>query len=218
MKQYMNLIQRNRLFDGVSFSEFHSMLQCLNAKEYNYKKNEVIVFTGNVIDFVGLVLSGSVKIIKEDRNGNDLLLSEIGVGELFGEAFACAGILSSPVTIISNDNTKVLLFDYHKIITTCQRSCIFHAKLIENMLKIIAHKNLLLNQKIEVIGKRSLREKLLCYLEYERKGAMEFRISLNREELASYLCADRSAVSNELSKMQRDGLIRYHKNQFVMWD
>lgn len=218
MKRYMNLIQSNLLFEGVSFSEFHSMLQCLNAKECDFMKNEVIIFTGTKIDFVGLVLSGSVKIIKEDREGNDLLLAEIGEGEIFGEAFACAGISSSPVTIVSNVNTKVLLFDYHKIITTCQRSCIFHAKLIENMLRIIAHKNLLLNQKIEVIGKRSLREKLLCYLEYQRKDAIEFSIPLNREELASYLCADRSAVSNELSKMQREGLISYHKNQFIIYD
>ena len=168
------------------------------------------------MNFVGIVLCGGVNIINEDIDGNKLLLTEIGPGELFGEVFACAGIFHSTVTIVANGDTKVLCFNYDKIITTCHRSCIFHTKLIENMLKILAQKNLMLNQKIEIISKRSLREKLLCYFNYQCKGSKTFSIPLNREELASYLCADRSAVSNELSKMQKDGVIMYKKNQFEL--
>lgn len=214
MEQYYDVMKKNMLFQGVSQSDFLAMLQCLGAKEQSFEKKEVVVFTGNKIDFVGVVLQGSVKIIKEDLDGNELFLAEVREGEVFGEVFACAEIFSSPVTIVANENTKVLFLNYHKIITTCQRSCIFHGKLIENMMKILAYKNLMLNQKIEILSKRSLREKLLCYLQYESKGERKFTISLNREEMASYLCADRSAVSNELSKMQKDGFIQYYKNKF----
>lgn len=79
---------------------------------------------------------------------------------------------------------------------------------------ILAQKNSLLNQKIEIISKRTLREKILCYFSYQSRGSKAFYVPLNRESLANTLCADRSAVSNELSKMQKEGLIRYHKNYF----
>ncbi|WP_317854115.1 Crp/Fnr family transcriptional regulator [Chakrabartyella piscis] len=216
MKKYFEIMKNNLLFGDITSEELESMLGCLEAKEQNYVKREVILFTGNPIDFVGMVLSGSVKIIKEDLDGNDMLLAEIGVGELFGEVFACAEISHSPVTIVAMDHTKVMFFKYQKIITTCQRSCVFHAKLTENMLKILAQKNLLLNQKIDILSKRSLREKILCYFMYQCKGEKKFSIPLNREELASYLCADRSALSAELSKMQKEGLIQYQKNQFEL--
>lgn len=216
MKKYLDIMRNNLLFGGITPLELESMLGCLEARSQSYGKKETILLSGSPIDFVGMVLSGSVKIIKEDMDGNDVLLAEIGVGELFGEVFACAEISHSPVSIVAMDNSEVMFFNYQKIITTCQRSCVFHAKLTENMLRILAQKNLLLNQKIDILSKRSLREKILCYFMYQSKGKRVFAIPLNREELASYLSADRSALSAELSKMQKDGLILYHKNQFEM--
>ncbi|MFI3171244.1 MAG: Crp/Fnr family transcriptional regulator [Eubacteriales bacterium] len=214
MNQYINVLRTNPLFGDISESELMSMLVCLNMKERSYKKKEMIVMAGQSINFVGVVIDGSVKIIKEDMDGNEVLLTEIGRGELFGEVFACAGITKSPVTIQTSEHTRILLLDYYKVISTCEKNCVFHKKLTENMLKILADKNLILNQKIEVISKKSLREKIMCYLVHQSKGRKRFTIPFNREALANYLCADRSAVSNELSKMQKDGVIRYKKNEF----
>jgi CRP-like cAMP-binding protein len=190
------------------------MFNCLSARTDYYKKDDIILLSGNTVDFVGLVLSGNVKIIQEDKNGNIVIITEIAASEIFGEVFACAGISQSPVTIIAKEDVKILFINYKKIITSCTSSCIFHTKLIENMLKLIAKKYLELNQKIEILSKRTTREKLLFFFDMQRGIAKKFTIPFNREELAHYLCVDRSAMSNELCKMRNEGLIIFNKNIF----
>lgn len=207
-------VKSNSLFRGIAFSDFERIVPCLSAKTVVYKKDDVILLSGDAANFVGLILSGSVQIIKEDRSGRSAILTKLGVPELFGEVFACAEITQSPVTVLAAEDAEILLIDYRKIITSCIAACPFHARLIENMLKLIARKNLLLNQKIEVLSKRTTREKLLAFFEIQRGMAKRFTIPYNREELAHYLCVDRSAMSNELCKMRDEGLIRFQKSTF----
>jgi len=214
MKKIFETLKGNPLFQEIAFSDFELMLNCLAARTLRYQKDDIILLSGDAVNFVGLVLLGSVKIINEDVNGKTALLAELGIADSFGEVFACAGVDHSPVTIQAAEDTEVLFIDYRRIITSCSSACPFHAKLIENMLKLIAHKNLSLNQKIDVLSKRTTREKLLCYFDIQRGAARKFRISLNREELASYLCVDRSAMSNELGKMRDEGIISFTKNNF----
>lgn len=214
MKRLFEMPRSNPLFDGIAFSDFERMFDCLSARKKRYEKGELILLSGNPVNFVGLVISGSVQILKDDEDGRVTLLAELGASELFGETFACAGIDHSPVTVIAAENSEILLMNYRKIITTCKSSCSFHAKLIENMLNVIARKNLMLNQKIEIISKRTTREKLMSFFDVHRGAAKKFTIPFNREELAQYLCVDRSAMSNELSKMRDEGIIKFDKNIF----
>lgn len=214
MKKIFEVIKDNPLFDGIAFSDFEKMLDCLSAKTISYKKDDVILLTGDSVRQPGLVLSGSLKIIKEDINGNISIITEVGPSEIFAEVFACAGVSHSPVTILAVEDCNILFLDFNKVTTVCSSACKFHSTLIQNMLKLIAAKTLMLNQKIDILSKRSTREKLLCYFDYQRGAAKKFSVPFNREELASYLCVDRSAMSNELSKMQNEGLIRYKKNLF----
>ncbi|MDR2899520.1 MAG: Crp/Fnr family transcriptional regulator [Clostridiales bacterium] len=214
MEKIFNAIEKNPLFTGIAPGDFKSMLNCLSARMADFKKNEVILLSGNPVNFVGLVLSGSVQVIKEDKEGNTTILTELGASEIFGETFACAGVNESPVTVLAALDTSVLTMDYRKIITLCSSNCPFHAKLIENMLKVIALKNIMLNRKIEILSKRSTREKIMCFLEAYMGEDKIFTIPYNREELASYLCVDRSAMSNELSKMRNEGIIDFYKNRF----
>ena len=190
------------------------MSNCLSARTIRYRKDETILRSGNTMRFIGLVLSGSVNIIEYDYNGNTAIIARFTVPELFGEAFVCAGISHSPVTIQAAEDTEILSLDYQKVIKTCTSACPFHAKLVENMMKQIAQKNLFLVQKISILSKRSTREKLLHFFETQRGGSNQFTIPLNREELANYLCVDRSAMSNELCKMRDEGLIKFQKNKF----
>ena len=196
------------------FSDFEQLFNCLSVKTAYFKKDEVILLSGETINFVGLVLAGGVQIIKEDMDGRITILTELGVSEIFGEVFACAEITQSPVTIIATENAEIMLMDYKKIITSCTAACPFHARLIENMLKLIAQKNLMLNQKIDILSKRTTRDKLLSYFDAQRGMAKKFTIPYNREELAQYLCVDRSAMSNELGKMRDEGLIKFTKSTF----
>ena len=214
MKKIFEAVKSNPLFRGIAFSDFEKMFSCLSAREKTYKKGEFILLSGDAVSFVGLILSGSVKILKEDAGGNITILTELSVSDSFAEVFACAGVSQSPVTIEAASDAEILLIDYRRIITTCPSACPFHAKLIENMIMLVAQKNLLLNQKIEILSKRTTREKLLCFFDIQRGAAKRFIIPYNREELAHYLCVDRSAMSNELCKMRDEGLIRFQKNSF----
>jgi len=214
MKKIFDTLKENPLFHGIAFSDFEAMLGCLSAKSGSYGKDDVILLSGDTVSFVGLILQGGVKIISEDVNGNTALLSELGVSETFCEVFACAEIDHSPVTIVAAEDTEVLFVNYKRIITSCSAACPFHTRLIENMLKLIAMKNISLNKKIEILSRRSTREKLLCFFDFQRGAARKFAIPFNREELAHYLCVDRSAMSNELCKMRDEGLISFERNRF----
>ena len=214
MKNIFEAVKNNPLFKGIAFSDFEGMFGCLSARTVNYKKGDIILLSGDAVSFVGLILSGSVKIIKEDMDGHITILTELFVTDIFGETFACAGVSHSPVTIETASDAEILLIDYKRIISSCSSACPHHTRLIENMLGLLAMKNLMLNQKIEILSKRTTREKLLCFFDAHRGAAKRFTIPYNREELAHYLCVDRSAMSNELCKMRDEGLIDFQKNNF----
>jgi CRP-like cAMP-binding protein len=215
MKRLFEAPKGAPLFDGIALSDFEKMFDCLSARKKVYQKDEVILLSGNLVSSIGLVISGSVKITKTDMDGRMIILAKMGASKLFGETFACAGIDHSPVTVIaSDDDTEILFMNYRKIITTCPSSCFFHNKLIENMLKIVAKKNLMLNEKIEILSKRTTREKLLSFFDLHRGNQKIFKLPFDREEMAQYLCVDRSAMSNELGKMKKEGIIKFKKNVF----
>ena len=214
MKKIFEVLKHNLLFQGIALSDFDRMMHCLSAKTASYKKDGVILLSGNAVNYVGLIVSGSARVIKEAIDGNITIIANLAISEIFGAVFACAGITQSPVTIQAAEDTKILFINYKKVITTCSVTCPFHARLIENMLQLIARKNLLLNQKIEILSKRTTREKLICFFDSQRGTAKKFTIPFNREEMAHYLCVDRSAMSNELCKMRDEGLLIFKRNTF----
>ena len=192
------------------------MLTCLGARTASYSKNQTIFWEGEPASLIGVVLSGKVQIAKDDFFGNRNIISMIGASQLFGEAFACAGVEKLPVTATAVTDSEILLLDCRRVITTCGNSCEFHNQIIANLLRIVAAKNIMLNQKIELTSKRTTREKLMAYLLMQAKQNKShiFAIPYDRQELADYLCVERSAMSAELSKLRREGRIDYHKNQF----
>ena len=218
MKEPILIPKKVPLFEGIAESELQSLLSCLSAKVRTYKKDEFIFSVGEPASLVGIIRSGDVHIVKEDFLGNRTIIAALSTGELFGEAFACARVKNLPVSAVATTECEIILIDFQKIISTCSSSCGFHSRMIENMLGIVASKNVMLNQKVEVISKRSTREKIIAFLSMyaQRTGRRQFEIPFNRQELADYICVERSAMSTELSKMQKDGLIRTTKHQFEL--
>lgn len=218
MKNYFNILRTCTLFRGIEEVETSAMLECLGASVKAYGKGAYIWMAESKAAQVGIVLSGSVNIIKEDYWGNRTILTKAEKGEMFGEAFSCANMERLPVGVVATENTEIMLIDCKRIITTCSSACIFHSKLIENMLKTLAEKNIIMTQKMEHMGKRTTREKLLSYLSGQAVKAKSnsFTIPFDRQELADYLSVDRSAMSNELSKMRDEGILSYRKNSFVL--
>lgn len=216
MKKYLNILKKNSLFTGIDENDLENMLGCLSANVKSFSKNEIIYMAGNRISKVGIVVEGRVHLIKEDILGNRNIIAQIDIGQMFGEAFACAGTDNLPISVMASANCTVMFIDYKKVITTCNNSCTFHHRLLENMLNILAMKNILLNNKIEHISKRTIREKVLSYLlaQAQQEGKTSFKIPFNRQELSDYLCVDRSALSNELSKLRDEGKIEFNRCEF----
>ena len=216
MQQLFDVIRHNPLWNGIDHSDFERMSPCLETITKRFSKGDDILRSGDPLRHIGLILSGGVRVIKEGIDGNVLILAELGAPELFGEVFACAGVAHSPVTVQASEASEILFMNYRRIISTCSSACGFHGRMVENMLVILAKKTMLLNQKIDILSQRTTREKILAFLDAQRGAGKQVTIPFNREEMARYLNVDRSALSNELRKMQDVGLIRFHRNVFEL--
>ncbi|MDL2233316.1 Crp/Fnr family transcriptional regulator [Ruminococcaceae bacterium OttesenSCG-928-L11] len=218
MHSFFETIKKCPLFADIQDSDLESLLRCLAATRHTYSRDAFVFHADDAVESVGVVLAGSVHILQEDFWGNRTILAHGGEGDLFGEAFSCAGAERLPVSVMAVEPAEILLINYRKIITTCPNSCGFHVTLIRNMLHILARKNMMLTQKLEVLSMRTTRDKLLAYLSARAVAEQSNRIVIpfSRQELADYLCVDRSALSRELGKMQREGLLRYDKSRFEL--
>lgn len=220
MEKRIAVLRLNELFYSIDATDIPGMLQCLAVEFAEYQKEETVFLAGQPATRIGIVCSGEVQVMRDDIFGNRNIMTKLGASEMFGEAFACARVDTLPVSVVATQPSTIALLDYRRIITMCANTCPFHSKLIENMLSILAQKNVGLRQRIEVLSARSTRSKLMLFLsmQAERSQSTEFDIPFNRQELADFLSVDRSAMSSELGRMQEDGQIRFHKNHFALLD
>jgi len=207
---------RSPLFAGIGPEDMEGMLGCIGYHVREFQKGEIIAFEEENINHVGVVMDGAVDMIKEDVWGNRTMLLRSYRSDIFGETFACGEDSLAVVSFVASRDSKVLFLSFCRVMHTCSHACVFHQTLIENMVRIIAQKNRELMRKVEVVSKKSLREKILAYLsiQSQSQGKKRFEIPLGRVEWAEYLCADRSALTRELAKMKEEGLIDYHRNLF----
>lgn len=204
------------LFAGIAPEDRGPMLGCLGARMLEVGKNQVIFQEGDPANWVGIVLEGCVQMVREDYYGNRSILARIGPLGLFGESFACADVQTLPVSVVAVEDSTVLIIDSRRITVTCANACGFHNQMIFNMLKVVANKNLVLNQKIEITSKRTTREKLMTYLLAQAKlhNSDTFTIPYDRQALADYLEVDRSAMSAEISKLRKEGVLDCTRSSF----
>ena len=216
MKDLTPKLQGCPLFDGIDPTDLTGMLGCLGARPISAMKGQPIFREGDPAIHVGIVLSGSVQIIREDFYGNRSIMAHLGPKQLFGESYAFSGVPTLPVSVIADEDTEVLLLDSRRISTCCSNACSFHNRVIFNLLHLVAVNNLVLHQKIQITAKRTTREKLMAYLLSQAKvqGSNAFTIPYDRQELADYLEVDRSGLSAEISKLRREGVLESEKNHF----
>jgi CRP-like cAMP-binding protein len=217
---YSSVLIKNALFSRIDRAELGGILDCLKASVGRYKKGDYIIAAGEETRRIGVMLSGQAAVYKDDILGNRSLITLIGPSDMFAESFLCAGITSSPVTVEAGADSEIMLLPFDRIIKTCTSCCSYHNTLIENMLGILARKNIMLSEKIDHIAKRTTRQKLASYLlgQATLKGGGSFSIGLDRQSLADYLCVNRSALSRELSGIAEQGILKFHKDRFVIYD
>jgi CRP-like cAMP-binding protein len=209
MEKYFEILSKCPLFHGIEQSDLNAMIQCLNAKLVEVKKDAPVFLEGDLAQFSGVVLSGAVQVVQDDYYGNRSILSVLYPSEFFAEVFFCAGLETMPVSVIALQDSKILLLDCKCILTVCSDACQFHSQLLKNLLQGMAQKNLALTQKIRYMSQKTTKDKLMAYLldQAKKHEHPEFTIPYNRQALADYLGVERSAMSAEISKLKKSGQI-----------
>lgn len=206
------------LFENINESALDKLLVCIRSFKKEFHKGQTIYMDTDDIPYVGIVLYGSVHMIKEDIWGNSSLFTFFGPGELFGESFAVQKNISSSVIFKAAENTKVLFLAASNIIHSCPNACAFHAQISTNLFHLLGMKNQKFINKIEILSKGSIREKLLAYISQlaQEQNSKYVNSPLSRVALADYLSVNRSAMIRELSKMRDDGIIDFDKDTFIV--
>ena len=220
MEKYLSILRNSPFFKGLTDDEILSILHCLNATVISKERDSYIFRAGDSTEVMGLVVSGCVLIIQEDIWGHRNILSKCFTGDFFGEPYAASQRAVLNISVVADENCEIIFLNVKRLLVTCPTACDHHQKLIRNMVSVLANKILILNDKITHVGKRTTRDKILSYLSAEaiRHSSLSFDIPFGRQQLADYLGVDRSAMSNELGKMQKDGLIEVKRNHFRILD
>ena len=215
----MAQIQNTMIFRGMTEEEISSALSCLQAEEKRYEKGQILLHAGSVTEKMGLVLEGSVTVESNDVWGNRTILSHIGRGQFFAETYAILQEEPLLVDVTANEDSRVLFLKTGSLSRFFSSSSGWACKMTANLLTISAHKNLHLSGRSFHISPKSVRGRIMAYLNTVslRKHSKEFDIPFDRQQLADYLNLDRTALSKELGKMQKEGLILTRKSHFIVY-
>ena len=218
LEKYYNQIKNSPVFYGMNDEELRGLLECFNARIRRYEKDEMIIRQGDMIANIYLILDGEVNIEKDSYWGRRIIISRLSRNDNLALSFVGSKDVESSVDAIAIKDTLVLILSYEKCTSMCQNACTRHKVLINNLFQILSRENIELIQKIENVSQKTIRDKLLTYLsnEAQKRHSNSFDIHFNRQDLADYLNVDRSAMSFELSKLQKEGLIEYDKNHFEL--
>ncbi len=204
------------LFENIENNNVVELLQCIGIETKAFKKGAFILKTGSKIDFLGVLLSGNAICRKTDFSNNPVEIEKLKTNDIFGHNIVCCGLNKSPFDIIAENNCEILFIPFEKVVTPCNKLCSYHLQLIKNIMKMISKRNSILNNQIDIIGQRTIRQKILALLEVYKTDGKEFSIPYSREEMAKFLCVDRCALSRELSKMRDEGIIKFNRNNFEL--
>ena len=213
--EMLPVLTSSPLFCGIAAEELPGLLSCVEARRQSFQKGDLMLRRGERTTRLGLVLSGTVHIVREDFWGNRSIVGLAAAGEIFGESYALAGE-PLEVSVQAASDGEALFLSGEKAVSGCAQVCAFHGQLSRNLLALLAAKNRMLTEKMRHMARRTTREKLMSYLSAQalRAGQAEFDIPLDRQQLADFLAVDRSAMSAALGKLRDEGVLEFHKNHF----
>ena len=214
----MMLAKQSAIFDGIGTDNLSALLSCLGAKRRRLARGEALMLTGDKADRIGILLSGALSVSTYDLEGRRTIIKRIGPTEIVAAAQSLSGAEAMSVDVEADEDSDVLLVKTERILSPCENACMFHVRLVRNLMKTLAVKTIELNRKIEILSHRSTQDRLMVYLRSvaQQKGSAEFDIPFDRQQLADYLCVERSALSAEISRLSKLGLITSRKNHFAI--
>jgi CRP-like cAMP-binding protein len=218
--KYTDVLMKSALFQNIQPDDLKTMLTCLNPKISKFQKNDLIAVAGDKFENMGIMLSGEAVVIKENASGNRMMMACLKEGDLFGEVVVFSAKSRWPATVIAQKPCLVMFISRQKIIGQCENVCVWHRKIIENMLKLISEKTILLNKKVEYLSMKSMRGKISSFLmeQYARAGNTTFMLPMLRNELADFLNVSRPSMSREMGRMRNEGVIDFHRSSVQIKD
>lgn len=210
------ILSRSPLFAGIEKSKIAPLCACMGCTSGVYRKNDVIILQGDRVGKAGILLRGSIRAESSGYSGEQIIQARLRAGDVFGDALMAVPEKESPVSIIAEEETQVLFLPFAGIMNGCEKNCLAHQQVRFNLMREIAEKFWNLNRKVAYLSIRSLRGRIAEYLndEMKRSRSQTLYIPYTREELAALLGVNRSALSRELSRMAREGLISVYRSSF----
>ena len=209
--KYLETVINSGLFRHVRKSDYISVFEKLSISERNFKRGETIYYQGDVIDQLCIVERGSVRGEKTYPNGDIHIVSIFDEGSIVALEIPLSRKKTSPIDVIANENCRMVVVSIQSIEQSRHRDQL-HRALIE----MLADDNVRMANKIEILAERGLRDRVLVYLNVlaRKSGTDTVQVKMSREQMAQYLCVNRSALSNELNKMKREGIIDFRRGEF----
>ena len=194
------------LFNNISEKNKEKLLKMLRAHTYNYTKNLKILSINRGENYIAIVDSGYIQIIQNDYNGEQFISDRLYEGAVFGPMFS---IINNECDIITKEDSRVTIIDYDEIINNTNFNNVFYKQFIQNLLMIVSEKIKEKNERIKIITKKTIRNRLLEYFKlasnYNTNKTIYLPFSIT--ELAEYLAIDRCAMSRELKNLKEEGFI-----------
>ena len=212
---------KSPLFQGISHEEYQAMVVCFQAVRKIFRADELIYDLTDVnTDRVGIIERGEAAVIRVDEMGISTVMEELRLGGVFGQSLAFAGSVNDSVQVVARSTCEVLFIDYPHIFKRCERACTHHSILVQNMLRLIAEKAQGLSERVDVLSRRSIREKLLCYFRQlaDKEGAEQFTLPFSLSTLADYIATDRSAMMRELKRLREEGIVASEGRIFTLYE
>ncbi len=213
IKEYQKILQKSPLFEGTDEKALKHILGCMEARVSSFEKGETIYHYGEPISWAGIVLAGKAALITPGRDGEESCIRIAGPSEAFGCAQSCLMEKPALLTVVAKKKTEILFVKLSKLFRPEALRCPYASLATVNLLKQTARENFAQNQRIRVMSQKTMRDKIWVMLSQMERDGDKITLSMNRQELADYLGAERSALSRELARMKQDGLIDYDKNE-----
>ena len=216
--EILHKLSETALFKNIPEINIGQILTSLSPTLHTYKKETIIIDEGDTVKNLSIIISGTVHIEKIDYWGNRNIKAIIREYEIFGETFSCLNSVKANCQVIAQTECTIMQLNIDSILDISSSLNNTKEKLLHNLLKILASKNYMLTQKIDVMNKKTTREKLMEFLAQQSKeqSSNSILIPFNRQQLADYLSVDRSGLSTEISKLISEGVIETNKNKFIL--
>ena len=211
-------IEETFLFDGVEADEAARMVECFAIRREKFDVGETVCDFDKNGGLVGIIMSGSVSLVRNDINGNRVVLENLEENDVFGMMIAFSDRSEKGVYAVCEAKCEVAFMRYEHISKRCGNACRCHTIAVENMFRVVTRKAQRLSERIEILSNRSIREKLMSlFVIYSQKeGKASFELPFSLSYLAEYICADRSAMMREMKKMSDEGIIKTERRRIEL--